>query len=295
MIISFNNKIIAPAEGKWLERPIPANTIRLRYKVGITPVFNRGTGICIDSNMNVWDLTCNDPDWNYLLIRGVSSVQHLSQTYLEEVLGANTSNVTNMRNLFFSADNLKKVKKFDTSNVTNIDSMFAGCSSLKEIPFFDFSNVTAMPMAFKLTAITTIPQFDTSKVTDMNYTFQYCWNLRTIPLLNTSNVVWMQNTFDSSGIETLPALDTSKVTTMSGIMSECRNLKQVPLLNTSSLQNATGMFYQCLNVESGALAMYNQMANQANPPTSHSGTFFHCGTWTTTGAAELAQIPDDWK
>jgi hypothetical protein len=129
----------------------------------------------------------------------------------------------------------------------------------------------------------------------MNRSFAYCGSLKNVPLLDTSNVVWMNSTFKESAIETLPLLDTSKVTEMVDMMYRCMSLKQVPLLDTSSVTDTREMFYQCLYVESGALAMYNQMANQTNPPTYHSSTFYNCGSWTTTGRAELEQIPEDWK
>jgi len=57
----------------------------------------------------------------------------------------------------------------------------------------------------------------------------------------------------------------------------------------------TAMFVRCYAVESGALALYQQASTQTNPPSSHSNTFRDCGSNTTTGAAELAQIPSDWK
>lgn len=38
---------------------------------------------------------------------------------------------------------------------------------------------------------------------------------------------------------------------------------------------------------------YNPLNLPANTPTSHNNTFKNCGRDTTTGAAELAQIPSD--
>jgi len=55
------------------------------------------------------------------------------------------------------------------------------------------------------------------------------------------------------------------------------------------------MFKGCTGVESGALALYQQASSQDIPPTYHYQTFYNCGSNTTTGAAELAQIPSDWK
>lgn len=40
---------------------------------------------------------------------------------------------------------------------------------------------------------------------------------------------------------------------------------------------------------------YLQFEQQANPPISHRRTFTDCGSFTTNGTAELAQIPSDWK
>jgi hypothetical protein len=55
------------------------------------------------------------------------------------------------------------------------------------------------------------------------------------------------------------------------------------------------MFSFCREVQSGALALYQQASSQANPPTNHHSTFSMCGENTDTGAAELAQIPYEWK
>ena len=54
-------------------------------------------------------------------------------------------------------------------------------------------------------------------------------------------------------------------------------------------------FYDCTKVETGALALYQQLSTQGIESSFHVRTFRNCGSETTTGAAELAQIPDDWK
>lgn len=53
-------------------------------------------------------------------------------------------------------------------------------------------------------------------------------------------------------------------------------------------------FYNCINVESGILALYQQVSTQSNIP-YHSEAFYNCGSNTETGRAELAQLPSDWK
>lgn len=64
-----------------------------------------------------------------------------------DVSGLNTSNVTNMQNMFYSCSSLTSLdlSNFITSNVTNISRMFQNCSSLTSLDIrnFDFSNVTS--------------------------------------------------------------------------------------------------------------------------------------------------------
>ena len=67
----------------------------------------------------------------------------------------------------------------------------------------------------------------------------------------------------------------------------------IPLFDTTALTDVTNMFYECYYVESGALALYQQMSTQTNVPADHSGCFTYCGMFTT-GTAELEQIPTSW-
>jgi hypothetical protein len=71
-------------------------------------------------------------------------------------------------------------------------------------------------------------------------------------------------------------------------------LTTVPLFDTSETTSMSGMFESNYNVESGALALYQQASSQATPPAYYDSCFYYCGLNTVTGAAELAQIPTDW-
>lgn len=73
------------------------------------------------------------------------------------------------------------------------------------------------------------------------------------------------------------------------------NLKEILGANATNVTNMDNMFRSCRNVQRGALALYQQVSSQPNPPSSHNLTFFACGADTTSGDAELAQIPNDWK
>ena len=112
---------------------------------------------------------------------------------------------------------------------------------------------------------------------------------------NTSGVEEMSDMFeDHRSLTTVALFDTSDVTDMSQMFMNCRALTSIPLFNTSSVDNMEYMFYYCKNVQSGALALYQQASTQTTPPTNHRSTFANCGADTVTGAAELAQIPTDW-
>lgn len=95
-------------------------------------------------------------------------------------------------------------------------------------------------------------------------------------------------------IEVLGA-NTSGITNMEAMFYACTLLPNVPLFDTSSVTDMMYTFHNCINVQSGALALYQQVSTQAKPPTFHTGTFMECGSNTQTGAAELAQIPSNWK
>ena len=120
-------------------------------------------------------------------------------------------------------------------------------------------------------------------------------SLTAIPLLNISNVTDMNYMFGNTNLTTVPLLNTSNVIDMGYMFYRCSSLTAIPLFNTSKATNVKSMFEYCTRVESGALALYQQLSSQANPPSSHSKTFYSCGSYTASGTAELEQIPSDWK
>ena len=204
-VYTFNNKVLKnSANDKWLKKPadplnplgLPPNTIRVKFNSGYTPPSTLGdTQTLVDSTNNIWDIYKD----------GTKLTMLAGNTNLLEVLGANTSNITDMSYTFSSCTALTNVALFDTSNVTNMLGMFD------------------MYYASGTAALASVPLFDTSKVTNM-----------------------------------------------------------------------ISMFYKCINVQSGALALYQQASSQANPPAQYTNAFGLCGSNTVTGAAELAQIPSSW-
>ena len=281
------------SEKKYNPLNLPPYTIRLLYKDGTTPTFRKGAGVRVSSSPNIWDLTYENSDWSALLESKINP-DHID---LLEVLGANTKGVTNMSHMFRACRNLESIMLFDTSEVTTMTYMLSECNYLTNVPLFDTSNVTDMSWMFSVcTHLDEFPLFDTTNVTTMSGMFERCILLISVPLFNTSNVTDMSWMFSGcTSLTSMPLLDTSNVTVMSYMFSGCTDLIEITLFDTSKVDNMMRTFENCNNVRSGALALYKQLSTQAVPPTYHFQTFANCGINTTTGAAELAQIPSGWK
>ena len=116
---------------------------------------------------------------------------------------------------------------------------------------------------------------DLTGVTDVSYLFNSAWPVQNIfSIRNTSSVTDFRYFI--------------------GHNNRSIAIPNIPLFDTSS---ATNVSYMCLNtrkVESGSLALYQQMSSQVSPPSSYAYCFSNCGSQTTTGAAERAQIPTSW-
>lgn len=243
---------------------LPAKTLRLRFIDGITPTFDRGTGVQVTSSPNVWDWTYNAANWQY----GLANLDSL----ISVDAAGDTSGVTGMEKLFNYCKALQSVCLFDTSNVTTMKGMFYNCYSINNLP-----------------------TFNTSSVQDMELMFNSCISLYTVPLFSTGSVTNMNSMFvNCSNLHVLPAFDTSSVTDMSSLCNGCSKLSAIPLLDTDNVANMEYAFYSCEEVQSGALALYQQASSQTTPPSTYNDCFYNCGVNTQTGAAELAQIPSSW-
>lgn len=95
-------------------------------------------------------------------------------------------------------------------------------------------------------------------------------------------------------LEYVPDLDLSSVTDAVGMFGGCTSLKNVPSMVISPSCQITHLFIYCQSVESGALALYNRLVEHGEHSAPHEDCFKHCGTNTSSGRAELAQIPESW-
>ena len=113
-----------------------------------------------------------------LTIEGTSAEYMFYQYPLNELPQLDTSNVTNMSNMFYNCPNLTTIPQLDTSNVTDMGNMFGSCRNLTTIPQLDTSNVTDMSNMFgDCHNLTTIPQLNGEKLTNIGYVFYKCNSL----------------------------------------------------------------------------------------------------------------------
>ena len=261
-----------------------------KYISGETWIGLNVTKVILDVSMKNARPT-STKEW-FFLFGKLETIEHLD--YL------NTSNVTDMRNMFAYCEKLTSldVSNFNTSNVTDMRWMFDGCEKLTslDISKFNTSNVTKMECMFcsckKLTSLD-ISKWNTSNVTDMSFMFQQCYELKVLKLgnlntsnvtnmsfmfqqcyelkelnlgnLNTSNVTDMTSMFD--GCEKLTSLDvsnfnTSNVTSMSSMFDGCKALTSLDLSNfkTFKVETMSYMFYGCNRLQTLNLTSFTSQS-----------------------------------
>ena len=168
-----------------------------------------------------------------------------------------TSKVKNMSKIFYGNNQLESLdlSGFNTSNVTNMKEMFMGIGVEElDLSSFDTSKVTDMSWMFyfpfdksKLVSIKGLNKFNTSNVTNMSNMFSYS-KMATLDLssFDTSNVADMSGMFNGSGateIKGLNKFNTSNVTNMSWMFAYSKaTMLDLSSFNTSKVTDMEGMF-----------------------------------------------------
>lgn len=134
-----------------------------------------------------------------------------------------------------------------------------------------------------------------SSPTAMYQTFMGSTALKYVCYLPSTTITNFESAFSGcSSLETIEFFDTTAAITIQNCFYNCSSLKKLPLISSASnMTRVSSAFYGCVNVESGALDNYNTLSAVAGID-SYANTFKDCGKNTTTGAAELAQIPASW-
>ena len=172
---------------------------------------------------------CNEWFQNYVNLTSIEGIEYL-----------NTSQVTDMHNMFYNCYHLQTTdfSGFDTRKVKDMSNMFYNCGSLKslDISNFNTSEVTNMrSMFYHCIGLTSLDlsHFNTSKVSIMISMFQLCSNLLSVNLSgwDTRNVGSMDHMFEKCiSLKTLDlsGFDTrEKTCAMDDMFNTCKELTTI--------------------------------------------------------------------
>jgi len=192
-------------------------------------------------------------------------------------LNWNTSNVTNMNNLFRSAAVFNQsLNSFNTSNVKNMGEMFRSTSSFNQsLSNFNTSNVIEINGMFNEAKMfnqpinTNGPYWNTSNITNMRSVFQSAqifnqslslWNTYKVTTMNT--MFYNAYLFNEPLITTLgSAWDVSNVTNMNSIFQSALSFNQnLNSWNVSNVTNMSSAFFNATIFNNGSAT--NDNANQ---------------------------------
>ena len=170
------------------------------------------------------------------------------------VWGNNTSNVTNMCEMFSQASSFDQdLSNWNVSLVNNMSFMFNGATNFNNggnsLTWSNLSNVTNMNSMF-LDATSfnqDISSWDVSSVTDMGFMFYGASSFnQDITLWNVSSVTNMEYMFASSAFnQKIGNWDVSSVTNMQWMFASCPQTWSLNNWNISSVTTIAGMFYNC--------------------------------------------------
>ena len=178
---------------------------------------------------NARPTNCNEWFQGYVNLTSIEGIEYL-----------NTSQVTDMHNMFYNCYHLQTTdfSGFDTRKVKDMSNMFYNCGSLKslDISNFNTSEVTNMrSMFYHCIGLTSLDlsHLNTSKVSIMISMFQSCFNLLSVNLSgwDTRNVGSMYHMFE--GCKSLKTLDLSsfdtreKTCSMGDMFNTCNELTTI--------------------------------------------------------------------
>lgn len=183
-------------------------------------------------------------------------------TSIEGIEHLNTSEVTNMSNMFSTCWSMEEfdLSHFDTRNVADMSYMFNYCEGLTSLDLsrFNTSNVNTMEgMFYECSGLSSLDLsgFDTEHVNIFKEMFFDCAGLTSLDLrsFDTQGAQTMEGMFmDCSGLTSLDlsSFNTEHVDNMSSMFSGCANLTTLDLtsFNTSYLLTTDWMFYYCRNL-----------------------------------------------
>ena len=301
------DKTYAKIEGGYFSRAIP----RVKYADGTLTFFLASKETLGENEYGIYGLGAK-PDWVWKNpnVTKVTKVVfdpafanarptncyawfqgYVNLTSIEGIEYLNTSQVTDMHNMFSECSHLQTTdfSGFDTRKVKDMSYMFHNCGSLKslDISNFNTSEVTDMRGMFDscigLTSLD-LSHLNTSKVSVMASMFQSCINLLSVNLSgwDTRNVISMTRMFKRC--HSLKTLDLSgfdtreKTCTMGDMFNTCKELTTIFVSDKFAVgtgDTGDGTMFQGCNKLKGANAL-----DENNPQTGIDNANYKTGYFT---------------
>lgn len=263
-MLAWNGKPIS-LNGKFFEYNVPTlppYTIRVATNDGNEPKTLSSMNRIIKEHVydNVYDVTVTADETNWSgLFTTYDGHDYRFESNISDVISANTTNVTNMNDLFFGVSScFSSIGYFDTSTVTSMSRIFADCIHISSIPEgFNTSNVTSNNGSYALfakTSITSTQNIDTKNMKNFALMYENC-----------------------SSLKIINEMDFTSATSVWGMFRGCVNAEEGISATYNIMKN---------NPRISAAQSYN------NP---HAECFRNCGINSPHGSAELALIPTGWK
>ena len=270
------------------------------------------------------DMKNNEVEVKLIQIKPLTDMSHMFYSedndpiYLTEIASItnwDTSNVTDMSNLFNNCTLLKTIhdiSNFDTSNLINISNLFYNCislTSIDDISKWKLDKVTNMSNMFfnckNIISLSDISNWNTKGVTDMRGLFCNCSSLKSLPDIskwNTENLINMTGLFrNCSNLELLPDIsiwNVENVIYMGGLFANCVSLQSLPDIskwNTKNVKTINQLFYHCSNLNSlPDISLWN-----SNNIYNMKGIFCDCSSlsvlpdiskWNTSNVVDMSYM-----
>lgn len=199
--------------------------------------------------------------------------------------------LTTTEQMFYDCSSLYKLYVSTSDGLET--NMFIGCTSLRELTiewtgandgYFMYDANSELRSASSLEEVTLIHPYNVTVTLSGHASYNVFKDLAHLRHVN--------HLVNNNGALEPDALPVSGQ--IERLFSGCTNLEAIPLLRATGSIQCSYAFDGCRSVGSGILAAYNVLA-PVSGQYQHQFTFRNCGVDSSSGAAELAQIPSDWK
>lgn len=251
---------------------IPAYTLRFEFidtdaNINPTSAFpNMANGTWSNVGESVWDLTYQSANW---FVQGKQSSSSTYNTVACPFANKSGNYYPDGNYPAFYDYNFKIIG----ANIVDVEyaaDIFYHCQKLTSVALFDTSHLKMASGFFNQTRLGNLPNFNLSSITN-----------EILSGFSSSNqkgglASFAEGVYSTIRPKTIMPNFTYPSTWMSGTL-------------------LSRMFTQNRYIESGILAEYNKItAVSGAESTNHTDCFSYCGTYSETGAAELAQISSSW-